>query len=93
MSDTNASSYQLLNDIETYRDKIVALGDSTPYRSGYLDALSMAMFLVQAAIHRETLQREVDRLQGEIADMVKDTPRSVRIDVNDVERTAQAVAE
>lgn len=59
MSETNASSTEvftseLLTDLTTYRDKLITT-DQTPYRNGYIDALNMAIFFVEADIHRAQL--------------------------------------
>lgn len=55
MSESKDSSQQVLAEITAYRDRLITT-TPTPYRSGYLDGLNMAMFFVQAAIHRNQLE-------------------------------------
>lgn len=54
MSDIHTSSAHPLSELITYRDKM-ALIDPSTYQGAYVDGLNMAIFLVQAAIHRNQL--------------------------------------
>lgn len=54
MSDSKDSSGLLLRDLIAYRDKMAAVDPST-YQGAYVDGLNMAIFLVQAAMHRDQL--------------------------------------
>lgn len=52
MSKTNDPLSELL----AYRDTMLTVESST-YSNAYIDGLNMAIFLVRAAVHRETLER------------------------------------
>lgn len=75
----------LLEDARKFRDTR-ASGDVNEYVDFYIRGMDFAMWLVTAAFHRIELQH----LNREVQDEVKD---ALRIVFNDVNRTARVVSE